>query len=402
MSAVLGDEVLPTTTTEPGVRPAPSVPTTGASAAGWDLWLLAATLGLLLFGLVMVVSASSYYAGRVYGTPWGFGVRQLVGVALGMVVGGVVLVMPSGWLERLSTPAWVLSLALLAAVQSPLGHAAKGAPRWLKLGPINVQPSEFAKIALAMMLAHYLARNEGRLKDVAVLLPVAGFLTPMLVLVAMQSDLGSMALLFGITTVALFVAGLEWKWVVGALGTGFAGASLLIAVEPYRLVRLLTFTQPLSDPEGAGYQVVQGWVALAVGGVGGQGLGNGVAQQGFLPEAHTDMIMAIVAEELGIFGWAAVFMMHGVLLWRGSLIAVNARNLYGLVLAASITAVTAAQVVINTGVIGGLLPPKGLVLPFMSYGASAVLFNMLGVAILLRIARDAHRGRQPAAAVEES
>jgi cell division protein FtsW len=170
----------------------------------------------------------------------------------------------------------------------------------------------------------------------------------------------------------------------------------MIATEDYRARRVLSFFDPHSDAEGGGYQVVQGWVALAVGGLGGQGLGAGVAQQGFLPEAHTDMIMAVVGEELGVLGWTFVFLLHGVILWRGTRIAVECQGLYEMVVASCITAVIAAQVVINSAVIGGLVPPKGLVFPFVSYGASAMIFNLLEIGILLRIARETHRQKRGA------
>ncbi|HMV67835.1 MAG TPA: putative peptidoglycan glycosyltransferase FtsW [Myxococcota bacterium] len=358
-----------------------------------DPWLAGATAILVIFGLVMVVSASSHFSLKVYGSPWSFGLRQLFAVALGLAAGGAVLLLPWRLFLKLPRPAWWASVLLLAAVQSPLGHAAKGAPRWINLGFFNLQPSELAKVALALMMARHLARNEGRIRDVlgTVASGVGGYLVPMLVLVALQRDLGSMALLGGVTGVALFVAGLELRWMFAAFGAAAAGGALMIVFEEFRARRILSFFDPHADAEGGGYQIVQGWVAMAVGGVGGQGLGHGVAQQGFLPEAHTDMIMAVVVEELGILGWATVFVLHGIILWRGTRIAADCRGLYEMIAASCITAVIGAQVVINTGVIGGLVPPKGLVLPFMSYGASAMLANLIEVAILMRIARENQR-----------
>jgi cell division protein FtsW len=374
----------------------PKAPAAVSEGSGLDLWLAGSVMGLVLFGLVMVVSASSHFGLKVYASPWGFGLRQVVGVVLGLVAGAAIWVLPWKTFERLPRPFFWASLAMLAAVQSPLGHAAKGAPRWVNLGVVNLQPSEFAKIALAMILARHLARNEGRAHDImGVVVPgVAAYLGPMLVLVALQSDLGTMALLGGITLVAVFVAGLEWRWIGAAILAAVGGAALLIAYEPYRAARLMSFVDPHAAAEGGGYQIVQGWVAIAVGGVTGQGLGAGVAQQGFLPEAHTDMIMAVVGEELGIVGWSFAFFLHGVILLRGARIAIDCRHLFEMIIASCITAVIAAQVVINTAVIGGLVPPKGLVFPFVSYGASAMIFNLVEVAILLRIARENHRGRR--------
>lgn len=360
---------------------------------GFDMLLFGAAASLAVFGLVMVTSASSHYSLKIYDHQWAFGLRQLVGVVLGALAGLAILRVPWELFKRASFPAYVVAVVMLALVQSPLGHAAKGAPRWLRIGSMNVQPSEFAKIALAMVLAHHLARNVGYIKDViAVVLPALGaYVLPMLLLVFLQRDLGSIALLLGVAGVAFLVAGLEWKWVTGAALSALAGVVVLVISEPYRAQRVISFLDPHSDAEDGGYQVVQGWVALAVGGVGGQGLGNGVAQQGFLPEAHTDMILAVVGEELGVLGWATAMLLQGVLLWRGTEIASNAKGLYEMILAACITSVMAAQVIVNTGVIAGLVPPKGLVLPFMSYGASAVLFHTMAIAILLRIGMENRR-----------
>lgn len=362
--------------------------------AGWDLWLLGAAVALAGFGVVMVLSASGHFALSVYNNAWHFGIRQLVGLGLGAAGAAVVVTVPWVMFRRASPYVWFGTLVAVFLVHLPvIGHAAKGAPRWIDLGPINLQPSEFAKIGLAMVLADVLARNEGHMKDVVGVVgaPMMLFVFPMLVGVFLQSDLGTIALMMGITGVAFFVAGLEWRWVFAAIGLAAVGVTLLIVMEPYRAARVVSFLDPLETPQGDGYQVVQGWVALAVGGITGSGLGQGVAQQGFLPEAHTDMISAVITEELGVFGWLLVFCLHGIVLWRGMHIAANARSLFDMILASALSAVLAAQVAINTGVVCGLVPPKGLVLPFLSYGASAAIAHTLIVAILLRIGLETHR-----------
>jgi cell division protein FtsW len=391
-----------TTTTldhaDPGTDGAPEAPPpiSTLGPAGWDLGLVGATFALVVFGLIMVVSASSHFSMSVFDTPWGFGLRQLVGVGLGVAGGVVILLTP--WRRVVASSRWVyaVTLLLLLLVQSPLGHAAKGAPRWLHLGPLNVQPSEIAKIALAMVLARHFAKAEGRIRDIGGVVAPAlyGWLLPMLVLIHLQTDLGSMMLLTGMTGVALFVAGLELRWLFGAVAAAVVGVTLAILYEPFRARRVLSFLDPHADPEGAGYQVVQGWVAMAVGGLAGQGLGKGVAQQGFLPEAHTDMIMAVIAEELGVVGWATVMILHVIVLWRGMKIASEATGMYEMVLASCLSAVIGVQVFINTAVIGGLVPPKGLVLPFVSYGASAMMANLWAVALLVRIGIETERARR--------
>jgi cell division protein FtsW len=186
----------------------------------------------------------------------------------------------------------------------------------------------------------------------------------------------------------LFVAGLPWKWL--GLGGGLAGSALaaLIAVEPYRMVRLMSFVDPFKDQSGAGYQVVQGWIALATGGLFGQGMASGVAQRGFLPEAHTDFISAVVGEELGALGWAVMVLLFLSLVWRAFVIASRADNLFCMLIAVGLGSLIGAQCVINLGVVGGLMPNKGLVLPFLSYGASAAMAHSLVVGILLRVSME--------------
>jgi cell division protein FtsW len=373
-----------------GARPVEPVEEIGA---GWDLILLGTTIVLAVFGLVAVLSASGDYAQRICGNPWHFGIRQTIALTMGCLGGVTILAMPWRWIRASPVPVFVGVVVLLILVQTPLGHAVNGAPRWIRVGPVNLQPSELAKISLSLMLAHHLSRNAGRIRDVVgVVAPAVGlYLLPVLFLVYLQSDLGSIALLAGIAAVALFVAGLEWRWVFASLASALGAVALLIIDEPYRARRVQSFFDPLRDPLGDGYQVVQAWVAMAVGGVSGNGLGKGVAQQGFLPEAQTDMILAVITEEFGAIGWTLVLFGQGILLWRGMDIATRARGMFELVLASCLTAVMAAQAVINSGVVAGLVPPKGLVLPFVSYGSSATITNCLAVALLLRIGLETHR-----------
>jgi cell division protein FtsW (lipid II flippase) len=292
---------------------------------------------------------------------------------------------------------WAACVVALALVQTPLGHAAKGAPRWLDVGPFNLQPSEMAKVCVSLVLARHLALNEGRIRDfTGVVLPgVLVYVLPPVVCILFQRDLGQVMLLSGITLVALYVAGLETGWLSRVIGA-IVGLFAFAAMEPYRLARIIGFIDPVSQADGAGLQVTQGWIAIAMGGVWGTGLGNGVAQQGFLPEAHTDMILAVVGEELGLFGWMTVVLLEFVVLWRGMLVAASAERVFEMVAAACLTSYMAAQVIINVGVIGALLPPKGLVLPFVSYGASAVIFNIIAVAILARMGLERERSARAA------
>lgn len=357
-----------------------------------DWTLVGLYVALATFGLFMVLSASSMEADADYRDPFRFVVRQGAGLAVGVGLSVGLLMAPMAWLRRAIWPVFVGSLLGLLMVLTPLAHTANGATRWFRLGPINVQPSEFAKVGLVLALSHYLALNEGRLRDPAIQLVSVGLVGISVIFVLPQKDFGTTVLMFGLAGVLLFVAGLQWRWVFGLAGVAVASLAALIAVEPYRMQRLVSFIDPFEDSSGAGYQVVQGWIALATGGLSGQGFTAGVAQRGFLPEAHTDFISAVVGEELGAIGWSVMVLLLLGIVWRAMVIASRARDLFGMLVATGLGALLGAQSIINLGVVGGVMPNKGLVLPFMSYGASAVLAHTLVIGLLLRISMD---GRSP-------
>lgn len=362
------------------------------SRGGFDWPLLGFASVLASLGLLMILSASSLDADATYGNAFHFVTRQLVGLGLGAGLVVVVLSVPWGWLRQSVWLAYGASFLSLLAVMSPLGHSAKGAARWIKLGPLNLQPSEFAKVALVLVLSAYLSNNRGRLKDVvATGTPGVGLLMALVFPIIYQKDFGTTVILLGLAGVLFFVAGLQWRYIGAGLASGFALLVGMVLIEPYRMKRLVSFTDPFADPDGAGYQVVQGWIALASGGMFGTGLATGVAQRGFLPEAHTDFISAVIGEELGAVGWTFTMLVVLGMIWRGFHIANHARDLFGMLVATGLTTMLAAQAVINVGVVGGVVPPKGLVLPFLSYGASAALVHTLCIGILLRISLESGR-----------
>lgn len=356
-------------------------------ALDWPLVAITAILAGL--GLLMILSASSLEADARYGNALHFVTRQIVGLVGGVALGAAALAAPWSWIRKSVWPIYFATLVSLVLVMTPLGHSANGATRWISLGPINVQPSEFAKVALVLILSHYLACNEGRLRDVVgVVLPGLTPLLPLLLFAYFQKDFGTTVILFGLTGVLFFVAGLQWRYVVGGITGSVLALAGLIVVEPYRIQRLINFLDPFEDMEGAGYQVVQGWIALATGGFTGTGLASGVAQRGFVPEAHTDFIIAVIGEELGALGWTFTMLLLIGLVWRGVVIASRASSLFGMLVASGLSTLFAAQAIINVGVVGGVLPPKGLVLPFLSYGASAAVVHTACVGLLLRISME--------------
>lgn len=356
---------------------------------GWD-WPLFAVASLLVgLGLLMNLSASTMFADERYHNELHFFLRQGAGITLGVLAAGLVTQLPYGWLRRGVWPAYFVTLLLYVLVMTPMGHEAYGAARWIDLGIIKFQPSELGKLTLILALSHYLACNTGRLRDVlGVIVPGISLVIPMFAMMVYQLDFGTTVIFVGLSGVLFFVAGLHPRFLFVLGGMAAIGLAVLIAVEPYRVVRVTSFLDPFADSSGAGYQVVQGWIAMASGGWTGQGLASGVAQRGFLPEAHTDFISAVIGEEFGAIGWLTMCFAYAVLVWRGLLVAQRAPDLFGLLVAVGITTLLAAQVAINLGVVCGLLPAKGLVLPFLSYGASAIVIHCICIGILLRISQE--------------
>lgn len=374
-----------TSVTAPQETTAPRVEGGGS----WDWWLLGTTTALAGFGLLMILSASSVRADADYGDAFRFVTRQSLALLMGVTASLIILRVPWHWLRQSAWPTYLISLGMLVVVMTPAGHEANGASRWLDLGGLKFQPSELVKVTLVVLLAHYLAANAGRIRDVVgTVFPAIGIAAPAIFLVLVQPDFGTTVLLVGLVGVLLFLAGLQWRW-VGLLGAvAGAGLAVLALAAPYRVRRLTSFLDPYADPSDAGYQLIQGWIAMAHGGLFGRGLGNGVAQSGFLPEAHTDSIAAVVAEELGALGWGLMVLGQLVIVWRATVLADRSRELFSTLVAGGLAAIVGAQAIVNLSVVVGWLPNKGLVLPFLSYGASAAVIHTICIGLLLRIGLD--------------
>jgi len=356
---------------------------------GLDWWLVGTVLLLMGSGVLMILSASSLSADEVYGDALHFSLRQIAGIGLGGMLAIGVLFVPWRWLRRSSWWIYGLGIVGLILVFTPMGYRAYAATRWISLGGVNVQPSEFAKIGLVLVMAHYLAANEGRLADLTgVVVPAVALPVPILVLLMLEPDFGTTVITAALAGVMLFVAGLRWRYVLTLGGMAVGSLAFLALLAPYRVRRLVSFTDPFADSSGGGYQVIQGWIAMASGGWTGQGIATGVAKRGGLPEAHNDFISAVVGEELGAIGWLIMIALYLVLTWRGFAIAAGASDLFGAMVASALTTILACQEVINLGVVVGWMPAKGLVLPFMSYGASAVVAHLLCVGLLLRVGME--------------
>ena len=346
------------------------------------------TLGLVAFGLVMVYSATSASATLANGDPAYFLKRQAGYALLGLVLMVAASRLDYRVLRRLAPALVVTSLFLLLAVLV-LGQAVNGARRWINLGPLVFQPSELAKLALAVWAASYLTRRRPPQTLKQLWRPIGLLATVFCVLLLAEPDLGTAITILLMLAGMLLVAGTPTR-TLGA-GLSIAGVVSLLAVwfEPYRRARLFSFINPWHDAQGAGYQTVQAIIGLGSGGVFGRGLGQSIEKANFLPEAHTDMIFAIIGEELGLIGAAAVIAAYGAFAYFGLRIALSCKDPFGKRLAAGLTVLVCGQAAINLAAVMGLAPLTGIPLPFVSYGGSSLVVALVSVGILLNIAGDA-------------
>ena len=366
----------------------------------YDLPILFLTITLVLFGLAMVYSASAFIAAEQNGNPTHFVTRQGMACALGFIAMFVFARLPYRRLRAWAPTLYVGTVASLFLVWIPgIGHAAKGAARWFGVGGIHFQPAEFLKFVLLICLATLLHRNRADIHNPKVLGTAAVMIGGPLCLVILQPDFGSTAIIAVLAGAMFFFAGLRWAWILGLGGLLGAGLGLLMVAEPYRIKRLTSFLDPFKDCSGDGYQVCQSLLALHHGGLFGQGPGEGVAKLLYLPEPQNDFIAAVIGEELGLGGMILLFVLFGILAWRGFSIARRAADPFGALVASTFTVMIVAQACLNLGVVTSLVPPKGLVLPFISYGATAMMVNLAAIGVLLSISAEAKPAEVPAPSV---
>jgi cell division protein FtsW len=357
-----------------------------------DLWLFGVAVALLSAGVVMVYSASAIVAADRFHDPYFFLKKQLFWALIGAGAMWLALRVDYRWLEKAVVPALIVAGVLLVLVLiPPIGQAINGTRRWIRLGPVSFQPAELAKVALVVYLAAFLARKRGAMEDFK-----TGALPPLLVagamagLVLAQPDLGNCLTLIALTFGLLYLAGSPIKHLAWVAAPAVPLLMLAVWMAPYRMRRITAFMDPWADPRGSGFQIIQSWLALGNGGPLGQGIGGSRQKLFYLPESHTDFIFAILGEELGFVGGVAIVALFAVLIWRGLRIGLRAPDAFGSYLALGITVLLATQTLVNLGVVTGLLPTKGLPLPFISYGGSALLMTMLATGVLLNISQHAH------------
>jgi cell division protein FtsW len=379
----------PTAVGRPRRRPAPASRT--PSKKGGAFWVLVCLVALLcLIGVVMVLSASSITSLQHYGSPWHFFIRQWMWLLIGSVGFAVALRVEHDRWRRLTRLATCGTVALLFAVLVPgVGVRVNGAARWIGTSSFQVQPSELAKLALIFFTADVLDRRAGQRDWKYQATPVVALLMLMSFLVLLQPDMGTTLVLVFIAGAMLFTAGTPIRALAGLSGAGAVLAFGLAKAAPYRWRRMTSFVNPFKDASNTGYQSVQGILAMSHGGLFGKGIGSSIASYGYLPNAQTDFIFAVIGEETGIVGGfflSALFLTLGLV---GVTITCRAPSRYAALLASGITAWLVGQAVINIGAVVGLLPVTGVPLPFVSFGGSSLVIAMFGVGILANIATSA-------------
>lgn len=336
--------------------------------------LLLALIALLGVGLVQVYSSSYMFATESYGDGLYFFKRQFVFTLLGVGLLLTAASIPFEWIEKHGWLLWPVSAALVAATFIPgLGIRVGGALRWLQT-PFGVrfEPSEILKVAFVLFVSSLLVRQDNFLRRI----PLWG-LFPMLLLpfifLHKQPDFGSMAILIGVGFGLLFAFGLKWRWIVSALTLAVPAFYFLVMMVPYRRARVLAFLDPWSDPEQKGFQAIQSMLSFHSGGLTGVGLGQGQGKLFFLPEAHTDFTLAVFGEEMGLLGFAVLLALYGFIIFRCVQISLRMQSVFRRACVLGFVMIFAFSIFINAGVVMGLLPTKGLTLPFLSYGGSSLL-----------------------------
>jgi cell division protein FtsW len=355
-----------------------------------DRWLFTVCLLLVFVGLVMVFSASAVMAKERFGSPYSFVLRQLAWAGAGLVAMAAAMRIDY---RRYNHPAVVFSLlgfTTLMLISVFFLDRAHHTHRWFHVGSFSFQPSEVAKPALILFLAYFLESRIRSMDDWRnTLLPAVAPTAMFLLLIVLQPDLGTAIACAGITVCMLFVAGVQLRYFGYALMASLLPLYFLIFHVAYRRDRILAFVNPYSDPQGRGFHIIQSLIAVSTGGLTGVGLMEGKQKLFYLPEPHTDFIFAVSAEELGLVGAFLIVVLFAIFLWRGIRVALRTRDTFGRFVAVGITSMIVLQAFINISVVLGLMPTKGIPLPFVSYGGSSLFVTLGCVGMLLNITKQA-------------
>ncbi len=361
--------------------PSPSVP-----ATPYDLRLLFPVLFLVGIGMVMVYSASSALALKKFGSSYFFLKKQALFALVGLMALVAARHFPYRLWQKLAYPAVALVFLMLLAVLIGWGHTAGGATRWLRVAGFTFQPSELARIALTIYLAYSLSKKSDRLREFAIgFMPHIIVLAMLLVPMTLQPDFGSVVILTLLTGIMMFAGGVPMRHLfLASMVLLPVGIYLLVSAE-YRIRRLMSFLDPWEYATAEGYQTIHSLMAFGSGGLWGAGIGKSLQKLFYLPEPHTDFLFSVIGEEIGLMGVTLTVALYSLIIWRGIAIARQTQDLFGALLSFGLTTALALQVCINMGVALGLLPTKGLTLPFLSYGGTSLVLNMAAFGILMNI-----------------
>jgi len=355
-----------------------------------DKLLFTATVLLVCTSVVMVYSASAVIAMENQGDPYLYLFKQATWALLGLALVPVMMRIDYRTYRQpavIWTGLAVVSIALVAVL---FGHARNGANRWLGFGSLGVQPSELAKLVVILFIAALLERRMDRIDEPThALLPIGIVLGGIVALILREPDLGTSVSIVVIAAVMIFAAGIDYRYVAAVALAAAPALYFLLAFSEYRWRRVMAFLNPWAYPLGDGFQMIQSMIAVGTGGISGRGLMGGVQKLFYLPEPHNDFIYAVISEELGLIGASVVLACFCVITWRGLRTSLRAPDRFGSFLALGLTTMVAFQAFFNISVVLGLLPTKGIPLPFVSYGGSSLLINLLGMGILLNVSQHA-------------
>jgi cell division protein FtsW len=343
---------------------------------------------LVGLGVIMIYSSSSIFAAEKFHDSAYFLKKQALFGVCGIVCMLVVMRVPYGLFRKLAYPLWLVSIVLLVSVLIPgLGTKVGGAVRWLRFGPFSFQPAELAKLAVIILLSYSLAKkDDGRIKEFSIgVLPHFLLVVPVCFLIILQPDFGTAVMLIALLFIMLFVAGIRLRYLTFLGGAASIAAVLLVFSKSYRAERFFAFLNPWENSTGTAFQVVQSFLAFGSGGFLGTGLGRGTQKLFYIPEPHTDFILSFIAEELGFLGVVLVIGLFLSIVICGIKVSMHAYDMFGTYMALGIIVLIGLQAVVNMGVVMGLLPTKGTPLPFVSYGGTSLLINLIGVGILINI-----------------
>lgn len=347
------------------------------------------TLILVCVGMVMIYSASAIYAMERYKDSAFFLKRHLSFVLIGAILGFAVMTFDYRKLRKYSLPLLLTALFLLVLVLIPgIGREVSGARRWFRFKFISFQPSELANLAMIVYAADFLTRRRDEVRSHwKAFLPVMAVLGLVALLIMLQPDLGTTVALGAVIFVMLFVAGVKFQYLLSLILCGLPVLYVLIFSVPYRRARIMAFLNPWADPQKNGFQIIQSQVALGSGGIFGTGLGHSRQKLFYLPAAHTDFILSIIGEEMGLLGTLAIICLFVIFIRLGLKIVKNASDNFGYFLGLGLLTMICLKAMVNIGVSCGILPTKGLPLPFISYGGSSFIFDLVSVGLLLNVAR---------------